>query len=483
MEDVKVKKEQDVSEGHLEGMLSGDTVIYSAGIMKAVSMPGSKARLPKRDVILSNGCLLQPFRSNTYLNYYGLDSTFQTCVELKKNNIVGQGYSFRAQESPKLKEVQDFLRIPNDNISDTFPEMMKNVYGDLDLFMNGYLEYVKSGSIRKLYYIQAKDIYIKPKRDRGGNITPQIESYMQIDSENNVLGEYKPYPIDGKTKDGVHYIIHFRGRHPSSMHYGEPDKDALFNLIKQSYLADQYNINFFSNGGQPAWAITITGGKLSKKGYEKIQQFIENSLKGVGNSHKMLFLSLPNEKADIKLIPLSKAIDEQFLTLSEKIQYRIAQHCQVHPKLLGLSVGGNFGGGSAGVADLKLFLETVYKPESLRISTIIDNFLFLEFGIDCGFTFNRINISNEKDIAVIANLYWGMVDHCGNRVIDVNEVRTGFLGLNPIDLCETPQDESNDSAVSVKPTIEGELTTTDGSTLNQGDGHAAENLDPDKNKK
>lgn len=37
-----------------------------------------------------------------------------------------------------------------------------------------------------------------------------------------------------------------------------------------------------------------------------------------------------------------------------------------------------------------------------------------------------------------------MVDANGNRVLDVNEVRTRYLHLKPIDLVHTPQDEAND---------------------------------------
>ncbi len=94
-----------------------------------------------------------------------------------------------------------------------------------------------------------------------------------------------------------------------------------------------------------------------------------------------------------------------------------------------------------------------------------------------------MNISNEKDLAVIANLYWNMQDSAGNRVLSINEIRTGYLGLNPINLVSTPEDESKlpeDAAVNV--TTEGETQTNDHSDLGIGDGEGMENLDPDKNK-
>jgi capsid portal protein len=364
LEDIKIIQEKQVDEASLEQMLGEDVSIYSFGVTKKIGAPVSNVRVANRDSILANGCLVPPYNAATYMYYASLDTTLQTCMQLKANTIVGLGYHFGAEEVKIPKKLKELFLAPNANISDTFPQILKNIYYDIDLFANAYLEYVKSGSKKAIYYVPAKDVYVRPKLDKHRNPLPVVESYVQISEDNRVMSEFAPFPANGKTKDGVHYLIHFKRNGQSSLYYGSPNKAAVFNLAHQSYLADQYNVNFFSNGGQPAWAILITGGKLSKKGYEKIKQFIDNNLKGVGNAHKMLFISLPNEKAQVKLVPLSKAIDEQFLSLSEKIQYRIAQYQQVHPKLLGLSVGGNFGGGSAGVADLKLFIETVYAPEA-----------------------------------------------------------------------------------------------------------------------
>lgn len=482
MDDVKIVQEREVDNASLEQLLEDDVAVYSFGVTKRIGAPQSNVRVATRNIITANNCVTPPYNAATYIYYAGLDTTLQTCMTLKANTIVGLGYHFGVLDNELPKGLREMFLAPNGNISDTFPQMLKNVYFDLDLFANGFLEYVKSGNKKALYYVPAKDIYIRPKKDKKNNPLPEIDAYIQISEDDKVIAQFKPYPGNGKTKDGEHYIIHFKRNSQASVYYGVPNKTAVFNLAHQSYLADQYNVNFFSNGGQPAWAILITGGKLSKKGYEKIREFIDNNLKGVGNAHKMLFISLPNEKAQVKLVPLSKAIDEQFLSLSEKIQYRIAQYEQVHPKLLGLSVGGNFGGGSAGVADLKLFIETVYVPEARYISDVLNRFIYGEFGTYSEFILNKMNISNEKDIAVIANLYWNMQDSAGNRVLSINEIRTGYLGLNPIDLIETPADESQDDNPSVNVTTEGETQTTDHSDLGIGDGEEMTNLDPDKNK-
>jgi hypothetical protein len=129
-------------------------------------------------------------------------------------------------------------------------------------------------------------------------------------------------------------------------------------------------------------------------------------------------------------------------------------------------------------------METVSQPEQKTIVDFINRFIELEFGVNCEFSLNGMNISNEKDDAIIANMYYNMVDEFGNRVLSVNEIRQMFLHLKPIDLKDTPQNESeteNMGNLSVKPNKDGDLHADDNSDLGQGDGQASNNLDPDKN--
>lgn len=482
--EVKVLSEAPIGDNTIEAEMDGVEEIFFAPISKSVSLPKSNIRIATADSVKRHGCLLPPYNPSQILSYKALDATYQTCINIKVDTATGLGYSFGYKDIDKETNIISLFKTPNRNFSDTISSILKNLYTDLELFDNGYLEFVKSGGMRSLYYLPAKDMYIKPKTDATGASMREVDKYMYIPQGIDNPIKYEPYPVNGKTRDGIHYCLHIKRPSQENLFYGKPDTAHLFDLIRQSYLTDQYNINFFSNGGQPAWAVLITGGKLSKKSYDKIKQFIENNLKGVANAHKMLFLSVPNEKAQIKLVPLSKSIDEQFITLNDKIQFKIALKCRVHPKLLGLSQGGNFGGGSAGITDLKLFMETVSRPEQNVLVEFINKFLFLEFGVNCEFDLRGMNISNEKDDAVIANMYFNMVDEYGNRVLSINEVRQMFLHLRPIDLKDTLADESQTDELGnlkVTPTKEGELRTNNNSSLDIGDGQDASNLDPNKN--
>jgi len=88
---------------------------------------------------------------------------------------------------------------------------------------------------------------------------------------------------------------------------------------------------------------------------------------------------------------------------------------------------------------------------------------------------------------VIANLYWNMVDEFGNRVLDVNEIRTRYLHLKPIDLIHTTTDESeNQNKENTDPnmtiTEQGKITSRNGE-LHSGEKEDINNLNPDKNKR
>ena len=84
-------------------------------------------------------------------------------------------------------------------------------------------------------------------------------------------------------------------------------------------------------------------------------------------------------------------------------------------KWLAFLKGGNFGGGSAGVADMQMYIETVARPEQQYIEDVLNQFFSLEFGVNPEIVFNSMDISNEKDDAIIANLYWNMVDEHGKQ--------------------------------------------------------------------
>lgn len=449
MSDIKIIGTSN-EEPDMGKLLEGAVQIITT--QKRIDIPKSQFRTASARDILRHGCVLQPFRSGEILRFIKLDSTYQSCLDIKQNTIVGIGYEIKENEIGLDHPLARMLKQPNHNIGETFTQIMGAVYRDLDTFKNGYLEFRKFRNSKAIYHIPAHSVFIKPYKDGNGNHKREIKEYCYIDNH-RLAQTYKPYPADGKTKDGVSYIIHFKKPSQDNVYYGTPDNDHLHDLIRQNYLSDQYNINFFSNGAQPSYAAIITGASLTNQAQKSLQKYMKEGLEGVSNAHKMLFLALPEEKAKVNMVKLSQAIDEQFITLGDKVKLNIALKKGVPPKLLGISQGGNFGGGSAGIADLQIYIETVSKSDQAYLEGVLNNVFYLEFGIDPQISFTSIDISNAKDDAIIANLYWNMVDEYGNRVLGVNEIRNRFLKLKSIDLVHTEIDESKlqdgDEAISV----------------------------------
>ena len=462
----------------LEKELGGVTQIISLDNPFAVN---DRFAVKKFDsAILTGNEVAKPYDINELLAFYNGSQTYQTCISIKANTTCGLGYFFNKDTKSLPKPMQDFLKTPTDEIGKTFSRTLVSLYTDFELFGDAYLDVVRFGKTVKFRYMPSQDMFSVADDNGYGNLvgyrsiskTEGLNSYIM--SRSSVM---KPFPTDGKMKDGVHYVVHFSKPSISNKYYASTNKSELHDVIRLNILSDQYNTNFFSNGGQPSWAILATGDRISPKMLSAIKENMISELKGVENSHKMLFINLPKEKADIKLVPLSKEIDAQFLSLGEKCQFRIALACQVLPKMLGLSTGGNFGGGSAAMGDLNSFIQIVSIPEQQYFQDVLDIVFAAAFNTDdIHITFNCMDTSTEKDDAITHGMYFGMVDDCGNRVYDVNDVRQK-LGRNPIELKTEPIATKN---APITTTIDG--VPESGMDLDEGKRESITNLDPDKNK-
>ena len=456
------------------------------GVTQIISLDNPFSTISKFDVkkfdvaVLTGNEVMKPYDINELLAFYNGSQTYQTCISIKANTTCGLGYFFNKDIKDLPKPMQDFLKAPTDEIGKTFSRTLVSLYTDFELFGDAYLDVVRYGKTVKFRYMPSRDMFSVQDENGYGNLVG-YRSISRTDGTNTFVMSrssiIKPFPTDGKMKDGVHYIVHFSKPSISNKFYASTNKSELHDVIRLNILSDQYNTNFFSNGGQPSWAILATGDRISPKMLSAIKENMISELKGVENSHKMLFINLPKEKADIKLVPLSKEIDAQFLSLGEKCQFRIALACQVLPKMLGLSTGGNFGGGSAAMGDLNSFIQIVSIPEQQYFQDVLNIVFATCFNLDDTYiTFNCMDTSTEKDDAITHGMYFGMVDDCGNRVYDVNDVRQK-LGRNPITL-------KTERISTVKSPI---TTTIDGAPesnidLNEGVKESITNLDPDKNK-
>lgn len=461
--------------------VDNDTFVKLLPLAKTLSLPKSGAVSVSTTYARNQGVIPHPYSDSDIAQYENLDSTFKECISIKADTIAGIGIHFASENIDSKKEFKKFIKMPNNSISTSFLKILRMLEKDYQSRKNAFMEVVKSGNKVAMYRLPAYTMFVLPKFEGGKAILGEAAGYKQIIRSGAINPtSFLPFPATGDLKDGVHYVVHFRNETDYSDYYGYPTAlPHLADLVRQNYLADQFNINFFSNNAQPSYAILVTGGKLSKKGQEKIKKFINSDLKGVENSHKMLYMSVDNEKANIQIVPISKTLDEQFRNMKLDNRNQIALYMRVLPKLLGISSGGNFGGGSAGIADLKTYLEVTDKPRKKEICGILDNVFERVFGFDPETELDSMDISSEKDDSVCANMYFNMEDECGNRVLDVNDVRKKYLKMKPIEL-KTELMPRLEAKTTVTANGSGDARTSDNTETGTGDGSATD-LNSEKN--
>ncbi len=109
-------------------------------------------------------------------------------------------------------------------------------------------------------------------------------------------------------------ILHF-SVHTSKSSYGIPRWIGTILSVLGSRQAEEVNLTYFENKSVPPLAVLVSGGKISNSTVERIQDFIENDIKGKKNFHKILVLeaespgtsSFDQGRMKIELKPLTAA--------------------------------------------------------------------------------------------------------------------------------------------------------------------------------
>lgn len=109
-------------------------------------------------------------------------------------------------------------------------------------------------------------------------------------------------------------MLHFRIHTPKSS-YGIPRWIGTILSVLGSRQAEEVNLSYFENKSVPPLAVLVQGGRMTNESITRMQDFIENEIKGKKNFHKILVLeaegqgvgSMDNGRMKIDLKPLTGA--------------------------------------------------------------------------------------------------------------------------------------------------------------------------------
>lgn len=317
-----------------------------------------------------------PYNLDYLAKLYEISAPHKAAVDAKVSNIVGLGYewgeSYKTTE--KLADLEgDSLKrarrkvergkqamtewLEHNNAEDTFDEIMKKVWTDVETTGNGYLELgrKKTGEIGYIGHIASTTMRVRSKKD----------GYVQIVGQSVIF--FRNYG-DTTTTDPIgddrdpNEIIHFKKYTSSSSYYGVPDVVSATNAVAGNEFAARFNLDYFEHKAVPRYIVVIKGAKLSETSEAKLVNFLSSGLKG--QHHRTLYIPLPADdgtnKVEFKMEAVEAKIqDASFISYYQHNRADILMAHRVPPTKVGLSEGVTLA--VARDAD-KMFKEQVCRP-------------------------------------------------------------------------------------------------------------------------
>lgn len=386
--------------------------------------------------------IVQPPYNVMYLaQLYDISPYHHAAVDAKVSNTVGLGYKFLETQKvlDKLEDVsedesaQNRLRrkisrarvlmrdkIESLNSDDSFEEVLKKIYKDLEVTGNGYLEIgrTSAGDIGYIGHIPAITMRIRRHRDGFVQVVYNRYTFFRNFGDTTTQDQIGTDPRPNE-------VIHFKKYTPTNTYYGVPDILSAKNAVAGDEFASRYNLDYFENKAVPRYIITVKGAKLNADSERKLLEFFQIGLKG--RNHRTLYIPLPSDgdqgRIEFNMEPIEAGIqDSSFKNYAIENRDRILM---AHRTPL-----SKIGHGVPSPLDDKIFKEQVTRPSQDALEIQV-NKIIKEFTDMFTFKFEELTLTDELAQAQIDQIY------LTTQVLLPNEVRMR-LGKNPIDSGDDP---------------------------------------------
>lgn len=376
-----------------------------------------------------------PWNLYELANYYDTSFANHAAIDAKVENIVGLGYDFKLSDRTQMRleqamdegqrdrarnrierlriEMRDWLE--NLNQDDSFTHTMMKFYTDVQATGNGYLEIGRTtkGEIGYVGHIPATTIRVRRQRDGFVQIIGQKVVYFRNFGAKN----QNPVTADPRPNE----IIHYKEYSPLNTYYGVPDIMSAISSLHGDQLANQYNIDYFSNKAVPRYVVTLKGAKLSSEAEDKLFRFLQTSLRG--QSHRTLYIPLPGDsdtnKVEFKMEPIENGVQEASFN-----EYRIRNREDIlvaHQVPLSKIGGGDSSTIASALAQDRTFKEQVARPAQKNIEKMLNKIVREKTDV-LEIKFNELTLTDEIAQSQILERY------VKTQVMTPNEARQQ-LGL------------------------------------------------------
>ena len=455
----------------------------NAASARSSGIDGSGTKQINPGSVYNNGygmfdVITPPWNLYELANYYDTSFANHAAIDAKVENIVGLGYDFKVSDRTQLRleqamdddqrdrarnrierlriELRDWLENLNDD--DSFTHTMMKFFTDVQATGNGYLEIGRTtkGEIGYVGHIPATTIRVRRQRDGFVQIIGQKVVYFRNFGAKNV----NPVTADPRPNE----IIHYKEYSPLNTYYGIPDIMSAISALHGDQLANQYNIDYFSNKAVPRYVVTLKGAKLSAEAEDKLFRFLQTSLRG--QSHRTLYIPLPGDndqnKVEFKMEPIENGVQEASFN-----DYRIRNREDIlvaHQVPLSKIGGGDSSSIASALSQDRTFKEQVARPAQKNLEKMLNKIVREKTDV-LELKFNELTLTDEIAQSQILERY------VKTQVMTPNEARQQ-LGLPQRPDGDDPFELSSRQATDARANLAGNRQRDAERANNQSDGEA-----------
>ena len=374
------------------------------------------------------------------------------CVDAYEVNIDGFGHRFElAVEEDKLPEgqrpaadaekerLEEFFTYAYHDGS--FIELRRRTRQDIETTGVGYWEVLRdrSGQIVRLNHLPSHTVRMSPydpetvtidEVRRTGLATKTVKLarrfrvYCQI---HHAAGKREmvwfkdfgdPRVLDYKTGEfnakgdksrAATELICFRTSYHPKTPYALPRWIGNLPSVLGSRAAEEINLLYFDNKTIPPLVITVAGGLLTKGAIKRLQDTLENEIKGRANFHKALILeaTAPEEAAagkgsskipriEVKPLTDKQIQDAMFMGYDEGNRKKVRSSFRLPPLLTGETPDYNR---ATAEASMLMIEEQVFRPERMGFDFYLNRWIMPQLGATSWkFVSNGPNVTQNQDL-------------------------------------------------------------------------------------
>jgi len=355
------------------------------------------------------------------------NNALMPCIEALVTNIDGTGYDFevkgdRAEDKADMefiKQIEEFFDEPWPGMS--FTTIRKNIRRDIEKLGNGFIEVIRNpqDEIVFLNYMDAKltrlvkydaPILVEQTVRRNGqditiNLSKRERRFCQI-INGNQLTYFKEFGASrdlnkhtGKwaevgerlpAKERATEVLHFTAVPDTNTPYGIPRWIGQTPSVLGSRKAEEYNLDFFDNGGVPPVLILLQGGQLQPETNKALDMKMNGGSATSRNRVQVLeimptdgtFDRPSSSRVTVERFGAERQNDSMFEKYDEKCEIRVRRAFRLPPIFVGAANDYSF---ASAAASYQVAEAQVFKPERDEFDEIINVTLMKELAPDYKF--------------------------------------------------------------------------------------------------